>query len=320
MNAQIPLGFHLKYTLYEQTVPITRIAWSPNGQIIAVPLRNSAIHLCDATKGKLICVLEGHADIVYSVVWLSNETLASSSKDGSIYLWNVKTKSIIKKLQEHLGKVRCVSYSPGNKKLASGSSDQSIRIWDIKKGTSLHTNSQSFSTIRSLAWSPDGRSLVAGLKDGRILLLDTSATLINVFEGHSGRVLHLAWSHDGKIFASASEDTTIGIWNPQTGERVEIIEGHTGEVTHVEFSFDGKLLASKSRDNTVRIRNCKNWREVASLYEDVASHQEETTLPKVSQYRTCGLAFHPNKQTLATLGQGDTTVRVWNLNIRPVGK
>ena len=37
-------------------------------------------------------------------------------------------------------------------------------------------------------------------------------------EGHTREITHIAFSSDGKILASASEDRTVVLWNPITGE------------------------------------------------------------------------------------------------------
>jgi WD40 repeat protein len=71
--------------------------------------------------------------------------------------------------------------------------------------------------------------------------------------GHSGYVGPLAWSPDGALLASGSGDTTVRIWNPQTGLALHVLGGHTEVVTALAWSSDGRLLASGSADHTIRI-------------------------------------------------------------------
>ena len=49
--------------------------------------------------------LTGHTNNVYSLVELSNERMASCSKDKSIIIWNTANFQIIKYLYHHLGPV-----------------------------------------------------------------------------------------------------------------------------------------------------------------------------------------------------------------------
>jgi WD40 repeat protein len=60
---------------------------------------------------------------------------------------------------------------------------------------------------------------------------------------------YIAWG-----VATASTDSTVRLWNPDTGQPIgEPLTGHTGAVLGVTFSPDGHLLATASNDKTVRL-------------------------------------------------------------------
>lgn len=67
--------------------------------------------------------------------------------------------------------------------------------------------------------------------------------------GHRMPVTGLAFHPTFTVIASCSEDSTIKIWDWETGEFEQTIKGHTKSVHDVDFNFDGKLL-SKGRHIT----------------------------------------------------------------------
>ncbi|KAJ3041905.1 U5 small nuclear ribonucleoprotein [Rhizophlyctis rosea] len=73
-------------------------------------------------------------------------------------------------------------------------------------------------------------------------------------KGHSGAILELQWSRDGRNIFSASTDKTGGVFDAETGERVKKLKGHNGYVNSCATPRRGaELIATASDDNTVKI-------------------------------------------------------------------
>jgi len=87
-------------------------------------------------------------------------------------------------------------------------------------------------------------------------------------EGHTGSVLSVAYSPDGRHIISGSLDNTIQIWNAETSSVVgRPLEGHTGSVWSVAYSPDGWYIISGSSDKTIQLWNAKTGSAVRNPLE-----------------------------------------------------
>src|SRR5258708_3044168 len=210
-------------------------------------------------------------------------------------------------LRGHTGLIAQIAWSPNGSLLASASGDRTIRLWDIQSAQPLSTLRGHADRVYSVAWSPDGHLLASASNDQTIRLWDVqSLQELSTLTGHSASVRSVAWSPDGSLLASASDDQTIHVWDGKTGQHRHTLEGHTASISRISFSADNQLLASKSVDATVRLWNLDTWQEVAILNESS------------SGYLRSGVTFHRKSSLLATLGEEDTVIRIWDLDFETI--
>lgn len=312
-QSAIPRGLTLRHTLHGHKEFISRIAWSPDGRVLASCSFDRTIKLWDTEIGELHRTFEGHSLNIHSVAWSPNgRLLASGSWDKTIKLWDVASGQLRRTLTGHSGTVFSVAWSPDGRWLASGSSDRTVRLWDLESGQRRWTLEGHANAVNCVAWAPDGQMLASAANDNTIRLWDpATGKLMRTLRGYSRSVLSVAWAPDGMTLASGSHETAIRLWDIETGQEVSVLEGHTGSVLSVSFSADGRFLASKSRDNTVRLWRSDTWEMTARLDE-----------PGSTRWLSA-LTFHPQAPVLATLDEGawvrgagyeGRAIRVWDLD------
>jgi WD40 repeat protein len=112
---------------------------------------------------------------------------------------------------------------------------------------------------------------------------------VSSLSGHRDLVRALAWSPDGAALASGSDDMTVRLWDPVTGD--------------LDLTLGGPAMSDAERLNQKMQREHRKWH----LYHGAPPGQKGHT-----DYITA-LAWSPDGTTLAS-GSYDKTVRVWALN------
>jgi WD40 repeat protein len=298
-------GLELQYTLIGHTDLISQVVWSTDGKQLASSSQDRGIRLWEAETGNQLAHLSGagRSGAVTCLAWSPDkQTIISGSSAKSVRVWNVRNQKFNPR-QGHSGAINSVSFSPSGKMYASGSSDRTIRVC-VASNDKLHTTLKGHTgRVLCIAWSPNEKMLASTSSDKTVKIWDpATGKLFQTFHGHTDDVLGVAWSPDGQTIVSSSGDCTIRVWSLGKKRR-SILEGHTSEVTDICFSYDGRLLASKSNDGLVKLWRCDNWKVLRDIDE-----------PSCLRWNA-SIAFHPHESILATLGEGDTVIRIWNLDI-----
>ncbi|HEY4001712.1 MAG TPA: serine/threonine-protein kinase, partial [Candidatus Xenobia bacterium] len=84
---------------------------------------------------------------------------------------------------------------------------------------------------------------------------EESGSAHDLLAGHTSWVRSLAFSPDGLLLASGSDDKTVRIWNVASMREVRCIKGHTGWVRCLGFAAEPNHVLSGSRDHSVRFWN-----------------------------------------------------------------
>ena len=130
----------------------------------------------------------------------------------------------------------------------------------------------------------------------------------NLLPGHTDSVLSVAVSPDGGRIVSGSDDSTVRIWDAQTGEPIgQPLQGHTDRVLSVAVSPDGGRIVSGSADRTVRIWDAQTGEPIG---QPLQGHTD----------RVLSVAVSPDGGRIVS-GSADSTVRIWDAQTgEPIGQ
>jgi WD40 repeat protein len=173
----------------------------------------------------------------------------------------------------------------------------SLWAWASPNTPSLVLQAPPPVSVNSVAVSPDA-SLIATAADGVRLYDARTGALLRAIGDAGDR--GVAFSPDGRTLAAAGfhMDKLVGIYDVQTGKRVQSLAGHKEwETDALAFSPDGKLLASTGVDKQILV-----WELATGMLRHRLAEQP---------FRVTALAFAPDSATLAS-GGGDRTIRLWD--------
>lgn len=210
----LPSGVRLMRTLRGHMGNIGRIAWSPDGRMLASPSNDKTIRLWDVETGECLRLLWHKRAVRTAVFDPTGRILASQSGDG-IRLWNPSNGTMIRKLKGYPGDGDGIAFDPRGHILAGVGYDNTIYVWDTNSGALLNV-------LKFNKEEPPGGVfwLPGELKDER----DTPLWLPGDY------LTGIAFDPTGHILASGSDDNTIKLWNPISGKLLLTLEGHTSTV------------------------------------------------------------------------------------------
>ncbi|MRR31241.1 hypothetical protein EG834_13165, partial [bacterium] len=121
-----------------------------------------------------------------------------------------------------------------------------MTTWDTTSWQEVESFSHVTQRIdyHDVVFTPDGNELVIATTENTEIVFLSLATkeVTREISEHTRAPYQITFSPDGRLFASASDDGTLRIWDMNSGERIKLIPTNL-ETGTVAFSPDGTLIA-----------------------------------------------------------------------------
>lgn len=304
---------------------------------------------------------------VHSVGFAANDHhlvtggMEASNSDGpgrvgwrsEVLLWDLRTGKLVRAFD---AKLILIEVSPDNKltlgndspvvslalsadgeTMAVGLANEAVQLFETGTGKKLPSpiGVQRNKQLYGVAMAPDGKTLaIAGLFPNVHLASPDSDKKLAVLHGHKDdtftyAVLAAAFSSDGALLATGSEDRTAAIWHVASGKRLATMQGHQFAISSLAFSPDSALLATGRRFAEPTEGRFGKAKEIAegdkknltatvmpardAVKADEVKIWDVRTSRELAALKGCGVvAFSPDSKKLAT-GNLDGTIQIWDV-------
>lgn len=242
---------------------VNNVLWSPDQKFLGVATDSGYLAIWDVSNVVDPKYYQSYYapsnHFVNDMSWSNQSSLICAAcadyyGHGALRIWSFPRG--VKLLDQPMGPLRAVAWSPKDDILAYAGDIGSVDMLDIRtpKLPLLRYQGHGANPINSVRWSPDG-GIIASADEAGYVHIWNAATgqTIQSYQAHLARVIDLSWSPDGKLLASASEDATVQIWDPLSAEPRYTYKNHINSVHCVCWSHTQNILVSGGIDRTARV-------------------------------------------------------------------
>ncbi len=212
-------------------VSLSPLAFSPDGKTLAAGITewgkfggrggkpSGGIQIWDIERSALVRTIEDDKPVTFVKYSVDGQSLATSSNEGPIKLWNVSKGELTRQFLWRAGAdfspdgelIACVSATPTSDKTVGR-----IDVYHLNDGSVA----KSFTTNKGAAES---------------------------------YLLSVAFSPDGRSLAATDWNGTVTVWNAHTGKQTESISNNTAGAHVGVFAPDNTTLAIGREDKTLHL-------------------------------------------------------------------
>lgn len=192
------------------------------------------VNLVDTNSGKIVHTIPSDEVVTCAVLSPDERYAVLASRSLQLCLWDLSTRSLVKKWKGHVGPVVDMAYNADGSLMATCSSDNSVKVWDMKQYFLTHEFRGHTGVVTVVKFHPQ----------------------VDKYRVFSGSV-----------------DNTVKIWDLQRRKCLHTFTSHMGAITAIEISTCGTYMITSSRDKVINIHHLleKSLIRTIPLYESIES-------------------------------------------------
>ncbi|XP_050428558.1 WD repeat, SAM and U-box domain-containing protein 1-like isoform X2 [Adelges cooleyi] len=269
---------------------VTSVQFDVDGTLLATSSLDGNSALCDTDTGRVVhTFVHNSRSGVKSACFTANfKYFVSAGDDGTMCVWDMFRKSLVRSLVVHEDAVSTVCCSKDSRVLITGDMTGVAKVWSVCELTDpfgktaplfvlsdchdMGVSSAEISPITTITNKGKMYNVLTSgndhlIKHWQLVLWKMSSSshqcvveLIQPLKGHSSTVTSVCFNHEGTMFASTSMDKTTRLWQvvePKNIICLTVLEGHSRYINTCAFSEDSLLFVTGSNDKSVIIWDVK---------------------------------------------------------------
>jgi WD40 repeat protein/tRNA A-37 threonylcarbamoyl transferase component Bud32 len=275
---------------------IVSLALAPAGSQVATLCRDGKLRLWQSpTSDGPVAEVTVRASIPEGwqpqLAWSPDgKTLVSGSLLGSAFMWDAQTGKQKFQLELHPQSdtgmaVEAVAFSRDGKLVVAGSNAGKVRVYDADTGAPARAAFYTKNRNKAVAVSPDAKQLLTAHFQGLNAQLWDTATgnAVGPPLNHNSFVFAAAFSPDGQLLITGSEDQRARLWSAATGQPLGPDLIHHGWVHAASFHSSGHKVLTAGSDTMARVWQVSQGSQIWT----------------VALKDALGVAISPDSQTIA---------------------
>ncbi|HVR84342.1 MAG TPA: WD40 repeat domain-containing protein, partial [Planctomycetota bacterium] len=297
------------------------VAYARQDSLLASGGSDGKVRLWAADSGKPLRVFSIGSTMRkpwLSIAFSPDGRMLAARGGEELRLWSLVSGELIRTWEAPAEGETALAFGPDGKELAWMASGGPLHRLDVASGKEIGAG---LAPVRDgelgfplLAYAPDGKTLALGEGKTVLLLERASGQELRRFKGHTARVASVAFSPDGFLLATGSQDGSLRLWESSSGEELLAMPGYKSGRIQVAFSPDGRKLASatfKEASNTLFYQPDSLGKDREVHLWEAATGKKTATL-KQPDPSVAGFSFSHDGSRLAVGGRN--SVHLWDLS------